>query len=238
MGMLALLAAGLLGGMVNALAGGATLLTFPALMATGLTPVVANASNAVALAPSHLLAAVADHVHRPPVDRLLRTQIGLSILGGICGSGLLLVLPTGRFPAVVPVLIGVATALFAVAPRLRGVRVATAPGLLLASAYGGFFGAALGVILSALLALGPDRDARRVNARKNILASAATLAAVAVFVAKGLVAWPATVTVLAGAVAGGWLGGRISGRIPATAVRAVVIAGGVLLTLFYAHRFW
>ncbi|BCJ39446.1 hypothetical protein GCM10010168_63060 [Actinoplanes ianthinogenes] len=147
-------------------------------------------------------------------------------------------LPAGRFPVVVPVLIGAATALFAAAPRLRGIRVPTAPGLLLASAYGGFFGAALGVILSALLALGPDTDARRVNARKNILASAATLAAVAVFVGRGLVAWPATATMLAGAVAGGWLGGRIGGRVRPAAVRAVVIAGGVTLTVFYAHRFW
>ncbi|MET7394175.1 sulfite exporter TauE/SafE family protein [Dactylosporangium sp. NPDC005572] len=240
MELLALLAAGLFGGAVNALAGGATLLTFPALMAAGLPPVVANASNAVALAPGHLVAAVADRDSRPEVDRRLRGQVGIAVAGGAAGSVLLLVLPARQFQAAVPVLIGAATVLFAAAPRLRarGVGVSTGPGLWVACVYGGFFGAGLGVLLSALLTMSSDADARRVNARKNLLASAAGLTAVGVFIGTGTVAWPATAAMLTGALAGGWLGGRVGGRVPPGVVRATVILGGATLTAAYAIRFW
>jgi uncharacterized membrane protein YfcA len=117
--LLALLAAGLLGGVTNALAGGATLLTFPALMATGLSPVVANASNAVALLPSHLVAAVAARDSRPGADRRLRAEVAVAVFGGMAESILLLMLPARHFQIAVPLLIGAATILFAAAPRLR-----------------------------------------------------------------------------------------------------------------------
>ncbi|WP_199737145.1 MULTISPECIES: sulfite exporter TauE/SafE family protein [Micromonospora] len=240
MALLALLAAGLLGGVVNALAGGATLLTFPALMATGLSPVTANATNAVALAPSHLVAAVAAGESRPAADRRLRGEVAVAAVGGAAGSILLLMLPARHVQTLVPLLIGAATVLFAAAPRLRvrGTGVRTGPGLLLACTYGGFFGAGLGVILAALLSLGSDTDPRRVNARKNVLATGANLAAVTVFVAKGVVMWPAAAVMLTGALAGGWLGGRASGILPPGVVRATVIAGGGALTMVYALRFW
>ncbi|WP_436535511.1 hypothetical protein [Actinoplanes sp. HUAS TT8] len=125
----------------------------------------------------------------------------------------MLLLPVRPFQVAIPLLIGAATTLFAVAPRLRGARAGGAipggserAGLLLACVYGGFFGAGLGIILSALLALAPgDADARHVNARKNVLASAA---------------------------------GRLSGIVAPGAVRALVITGGSVLTVVYALRFW
>jgi uncharacterized protein len=240
MQLLALLAAGLLGGVVNALAGGATLLTFPALLATGVSPVVANASNAVALSPSHLVAAVAAGESRPAPDRRLRGEVAVAIVGGVAGSVLLLVLPARHFQTAVPLLIGAATILFAVAPRLRmrSTALGARPTLLLACTYGGFFGAGLGIILSGLVALGADTDPRRVNARKNVLATAVNLAAVAVFVVKGVVMWSATLVMLTGALAGGWLGGRASNVVPPAVVRAAVIVGGAALTMVYAVRFW
>ncbi|MGI5184368.1 sulfite exporter TauE/SafE family protein [Dactylosporangium sp. CA-152071] len=238
MELIVLLGAGLLGGVVNALAGGATLLTFPALMAAGLPPVVANASNAVALSPSHLAAAVADRDSRPAADRRLRGEVAVAVAGGAAGSLLLLVLPARQFQAAVPVLVAAGTVLFAAAPRLRLRGEAGRLSLWVACVYGGFFGAGLGVILSALLTMGAGADARRVNARKNVLASAASLTAVVVFAGTGIVAWPETTAMLAGALAGGWLGGRAAGVMRAGAVRAAVIACGSVLTVVYALRYW
>ncbi|MEU0557700.1 sulfite exporter TauE/SafE family protein [Dactylosporangium sp. NPDC006015] len=238
MELIVLLGAGLLGGVVNALAGGATLLTFPALMAAGLPPVVANASNAVALSPSHLAAAVADRDSRPAADRRLRGEVAVAVAGGAAGSLLLLALPARQFQAAVPVLVAAGTVLFAAAPRLRFRGEAGRLSLWVACVYGGFFGAGLGVILSALLTMGAGTDARRVNARKNVLASAAGLTAVVVFAGTGIVAWPETAAMLAGALAGGWLGGRAAGVMRAGAVRAAVIACGSVLTVVYALRYW
>jgi len=114
-----LFGAGVVGGAVNALAGGATLLTFPAMLAAGLPPVVANASNAVALTPGHLVAAIADRAALPRDLRRLATPVVVALLGGGLGAMLLLATPDRLFTACVPILVGAATLLFALGPVLR-----------------------------------------------------------------------------------------------------------------------
>ncbi len=247
---IALLAgAGLIGGVVNALAGGATLITFPAMLAAGLGPIAANASNAVAISPGHLIAALVDKERLPRLDRRLAAAVLACALGGLGGAILLLSLPERLFTAPLPVLIAAATALFAAAPRLQAWISARRAGrppphawrlaaLAGASVYGGFFGAGLGVILTAVLAIFDPGDIRAVKATKNLLAAGVSLAAVATFVLSGTVSWPATLVMLAGALAGGFAGGWLIRALPAAAVRWTVIIAGIAMTAIYARRYW
>ncbi len=247
--MHALLAvAGALGGIVNALAGGATLITFPAMLAAGLPPVVANASNAVAISPGHLIAAFADRERLPPLDGRTLGLCLLACLGGAAGAVLLLVIPERYFVLPVPALIGLATVLFAVAPRIQARLSHRSAGkdrpaagmamIAAASIYGGFFGAGLGVMLTAMLSITEVGDLRAIKVMKNLLASAVSVAAIAIFCAQGTVRWPETMTMLIGAMAGGYAGGHLIRVLPAFWVRRIVIVAGVVMTGIYAWRYW
>lgn len=249
-GMIAMLFfAGIVGGIVNAIAGGATLITFPAMLAAGLPAVAANASNATAIFPGHLIAAIADREKLPALDRRLAWSLVVAALGGVAGAFLLLAIPDQYFVLPVPALIGFATVLFAFAPLVQAWsarrRAGAAPspagelGILAgASIYGGFFGAGLGIILTAILSIAEPNDIRRVKVMKNLLATAVSLAAVVIFIAQGAVYWRETTVMLAGALVGGYAGGYLVRVLPAHAVRwAVILAGGVM-TLYYAWRYW
>ncbi|OBZ93309.1 permease [Pararhizobium polonicum] len=247
--ILLLFAAGVVGGIVNAIAGGATLITFPVMLMAGLPPVAANASNAVAISPGHLLAAIADREKIPPLDRALCLSIAVSIAGGMIGALLLLALPDRLFVLPVPALIGFATLLFAFAPHLqrwtarrrmdsRPSSVAGACVLGGASIYGGFFGAGLGIILSAILSIADPGDIRRVKVLKNLLATGVSLAAITIFIVQGRVYWPQTAVMLFGALAGGYIGGFLVRILPARAVRIAVIVAGTVMTVVYARRYW
>lgn len=241
--------AGIAGGIINAVAGGATLVTFPVMLAAGLPPVTANASNAVAIVPGHLLAALADREKLPGLDRHLLVSLLLCITGGAVGGVLLLTLPDHLFVLPVPALIGFATLLFALAPRIgawsekrrQGQSTAGTAGLAAlaaASVYGGFFGAGLGVILTAVLSLSEPTDIRGVKVLKNLLATCVSLSAIAIFVARGMVAWPQTLVMLSGALVGGYAGGHLVRVLPAGIVRGFVIIAGTIMTLVYAERYW
>jgi uncharacterized membrane protein YfcA len=241
--------AGLAGGIVNALAGGATLITFPAMLAAGLPPVIANASNAVAIAPGHLIAGLADREKMPPMDRRVIALLCASICGGVIGALLLLALPDRLFVLPVPALIGFATALFAFAPRIGHWAEARRGGqrpsgrrsviaVAVASVYGGFFGAGLGVMLTAVLSLTEPNDIRRVKVLKNVLASCVSLAAIVIFIAQDMVRWPQTLLMLAGALIGGYAGGALVRVLPADVVRWFVIIAGAIMTVVYAQRYW
>jgi uncharacterized membrane protein YfcA len=241
--------AGLIGGIVNALAGGATLITFPAMLAAGLPPVVANASNAVAISPGHLVAALADRKKLPRFDRRIGLLIVASVVGGALGAMLLLVLPERLFTLPVPGLIAFATLLFAFAPaiqawsaRRRGTGPTSplggAAALALASLYGGFFGAGLGIILTSLLSITEPGDIRTIKALKNLLATGVSLAAIVIFIEQGVVRWPETGVMLVGAIVGGWAGGLLIRLLPASGVRGMVILAGVAMTGIYAYRYW
>ncbi|PKU23571.1 sulfite exporter TauE/SafE family protein [Telmatospirillum siberiense] len=245
-----LLAAGVLGGLVNAVAGGATLITFPAMLAVGLPAIAANASNAVAISPGHLIAAFADRGKLPPPTGRTMTFVAIALTGGAIGAGLLLLLPERLFTLPVPALIAFATLLFAFAPRLqarsegrrspgeaepRGFHTAC---LAAACLYGGFFGAGLGVILTAGLSITEPNDIRAIKALKNLLASCVALAATVIFIVQDAVRWPETGMMLAGATAGGYGGGLLIRVLPAIHVRRIVIGAGTAMTILYAWRYW
>ncbi len=247
--ILLLFVSGVAGGVINALAGSATLLTFPAMLAAGLPPITANASNAVAIVPGHLLAVLADRGKVLPLDAKLWSSVLVCLLGGAIGALLLLALPERLFVLPVPALIGIATLLFLFSPRIaawaearrgdaepsRGLGLSV---LGLSSIYGGFFGAGLGVILTAVLSIADPDDIRRVKALKNLLATSVSMAAVVIFIAERAVRWPETLTMLSGALVGGYLGGTLVRVLPAIVVRWFVIVTGAAMTIVYAVKYW
>ena len=237
-----LFGAGVAGGIVTAIVGGASLITFPALLAAGLPPIVANASNTVALVPGNFMAGLADLERRPRWDRSFLALVLVCTLGSAAGAGLLLVTPEKAFTAVVPLLIGFATILFAQSARIRRwVTPSGRPGVLWfapVAVYGGYFGAGMSVMLLALLSVSRADDFRATNVLKNLLSALTSFVAVVVFLLQGIVAWPSTLVVMAGAVGGGFLGGRLVRVLPGPAVRWIVIAAGSALTLVYAWRYW
>lgn len=246
--VLALLAAaGLLGGVVNAVAGGATLITFPAMLAAGLTPVVANASSAVALAPGYLIAAFADRGARPSAGPALWLALGAALAGGALGALLLLVTPDEVFLVLVPVLVAAGTALYAFSRRIEaavagtvrlGHRLVRPLALLPATVYGGYFGAGLGVILLAVLRITGDGSVRENTALKNLCSSVVRAVAVLIFTVAGSVSWPETAIMAVGALGGGFLGGRLVKVLPGTAIYWIVTGIGVTMTLWYAGKYW
>lgn len=242
-----LFGAGIAGGVVNAIAGGATLITFPAMIAAGLPPVIANASNALAVTPGHLFAVLADRRRLPARDRTLALMIATAVLGGAIGAVFLLVTPERLFVLLVPALIALATIIFAFGRQLQtmlkhaptGQNIGARSALMLpVTIYGGYFGAGLGVMLLAVLSITGREDVRTANALKNLLASATSLATITIFIAQGVIRWPETLVMLAGAVGGGILGGRLIAVLPAGVVRMIVIALGVAMTSVYAWRYW
>jgi uncharacterized membrane protein YfcA len=235
---LAVFAAGVVAGAVNTIVGSGTLITFPVLLAFGYAPVTANMSNTVGLVPGSISGAIGYRAElRGQGARLVRLSAA-SVLGGFTGGVLLLVLPAGAFKAIVPVLVGLACVLVVVQPRLS--KILATPhrarghggailigGVFLAGIYGGYFGAAQGVLLIALLALFLDDTLQRLNAAKNVLAGVVNLLAAVLFVAVGRVAWLPALLIAAGSVAGGQVGATVGRRLPPTALRGVIVAVGV-----------
>ena len=246
---LLLVAAGLAGGIVTAMVGGASLITFPALLAAGLPAIVANASNTVALTPGNLAAGLADLERMPRWDRSFASLALVSVAGSVAGAALLLATPEKAFTAVVPLLIGFATLLFAMSGRIRlwmlsrtgGAAPSTGWNSLLfapVAVYGGYFGAGMSVMILAILSVGRADEFRTANVIKNLLSALTSFVAVVVFVLQGVVAWPPTLVVMAGAVIGGFLGGRLARVLPPDLMRWIVITVGTVLTLIYARRYW
>ncbi len=236
-----LFVAGVVGGGVNAIAGGGTFFTFPAMIASGLDPLTANASNAVAIYPGHAAAVPAYRDELKAAGKPLISRTVVVAFGGLIGALLLLVTGAVAFASLVPWLLLAATLLFAFGPQLSTLsermksNSPTVTGFVefALSIYGGYFGAGLGVLLMAALTIIGVRDVQMANAQKNWLAAVITTISVAVFAIGGVVAWPQTITVLLGAVIGGYFGGRLARRVPAKALRVVVIAVGLSLSAYY-----
>lgn len=247
---LLLVATGLVAGVCNALAGGGTFFTFPAFLGAGLPPVVANASNAIAVWPGHAFAAIG---YRSELRALRKGLAGAAIAalaGGICGAWLLVVIEDAAFARMIPFLLLAATLLFAGGGHVNRLVAQTGAGrgraaallqhgcLFLFSLYGGFFGAGLGVILMAGLLMLGVTDLAANNALKNLLGAIITSVAVGVFAFSGLVSWPHTLIALAGAGVGGVLGARIAHRLSAIWLRRVVITVGLALSIYYFGRYY
>jgi uncharacterized membrane protein YfcA len=235
---LAIFAAGLAAGTVNVIVGSGSLITFPVLIGLGYAPVLANVSNTVGLVPGNASGTVA-YRRELTGQRSRLVQLGsASVLGALVGAALLLGLPHSVFKAAVPVLIAGAAVLMAVQPQVRarlesrgGTREHGGAGLLvgvfLTGIYGGYFGAAQGVILISLLAIFIEDDLQRLNGTKNVLALTANAVAAVFFVAVTHVSWSVAGLIAAGSVIGGQVGGRYGRRIPDPILRWVVVLGGL-----------
>lgn len=233
------MAAGMAAGGVNAVIGSGSLITFPTLLAFGYAPVTANVSNNVGLVPGSISGAIGYRRELRGQGTRARTLAMGSGLGGLVGAVLLLTLPSDVFDAIVPALVLTACALMVLQPRLsrwvaerRGVRrrdIGPAPLAVafLAGIYGGYFGAAQGVILLATLGVLVPDDLVRTNALKNVLAGTVNGVAAVVFILFADVAWSAAALIAIGAVIGGALGARAGRRIPAAVLRALVVMLGV-----------
>src|SRR3954452_684293 len=236
---LAIGAAGIVAGTINTVVGSGTLFTFPVLLAFGYPPVVANVSNTVGLVPGSLTGAIG---YRRELAGQRRRTLPLaiaSLLGGSAGAVLLLSLPASAFKAIVPVFIALALVLIVAQPRLSRLlarhrppsrhqagRVATV-GVFASGIYGGYFGAAQGILLLGILTLAVDDDLQRINALKVVLAGLVNLVAGIVFVLAAHVAWGAAVLLAGGSVIGGLLGARAGRRLAPAALRAVIVVVGV-----------
>jgi uncharacterized protein len=242
--LLALLGAGGLAGLINTVVGSGTLITFPTLLAIGVPPVTANISNTVGLAPGSLSGAWATARELNGQHRRVLWLGSASLLGGIAGAVLLLRLPQSAFDAIVPILIGLGCVLVVLQPSVakklahRRARLGLDPGhthgpallwlaTLLTGVYGGYFGAAQGVLLIAILGIGFAEALARVNAIKNVLATIVNMIAAVVFVIISEVNWPAAIAIAVGSVLGAQVGGRVGRKIPATIYRVIIVAVGV-----------
>lgn len=242
----ALMCIGLLGGVWNAIAGGATLFTFPALMAVGLPPVVANATNYLALFPSNAAALPAYREELRALGKSLVPLVIVSGLGAIAGSMLLLVSDPDVFVVLIPFLILLATCLFAFGDALRASllsmlgerrgKTAIYVTLFICSIYGGYFGAGLGIVLLAIAQLMGFSDFHVANSIKNLLAASFTFLSILVFGIGGLIAWPQAVVMMVGSTIGGYAGGRLARRIDTRALRGAVILFGLVLSAVYFAR--
>ena len=244
--IIVLVGIGLFGGVWNAIAGGATLFTFPALMATGLPPVVANATNYLAFLPSNAAALPAYREELRGLGKTLLPLLVVSGFGAIIGSILLLVSDPDFFVVLLPFLILTATCLFAFGDALRAWLLNTIGesrgnkaiyvGLFLSSIYGGYFGAGLGFILLGIAQLMGFSNFHIANSIKNLLATSLTILSTLVFGIGGLIAWPQAIAMIVGSTVGGYAGGRLAKRVNTSYLRAVVITFGVVLSIVYFVR--
>jgi uncharacterized membrane protein YfcA len=238
----AILLAGLAAGLINTVVGSGTLITFPTLVALGVPPVTANVSNTVGLVPGSISGAVG-YRRELRGQRGRAVRLGLaSLVGGLAGALLLLVLPEEAFAAIVPALILLGLVLVVFQPRISAwvarrhdaagglpengawwVR----PAVLLAGVYGGYFGAAQGVLLMAILGIGVDEPLQRLNAVKNVLAAVVNGVAGLLFIVVADVDWRIVGLIGVGAVIGGQLGATVGRRLPATVLRVVIVVVGV-----------
>jgi uncharacterized protein len=232
------LAAGVFAGTINTVVGSGTLVTFPVLLAVGYSPVVANVSNTLGLVPGSISGAIGYRAELAGQRRRILVLGSASLLGGIAGAVLLLSLPSSAFEAIVPVLIALALVLVVVQPRLASALAARRParphggpplwaGVFGTGVYGGYFGAAQGVILLAICGIALPEHLQRLNALKNVLAAIVNGVAAVVFVFFATVAWLPVVLLAVSSAAGGQLGARIGRSLSPDMLRGVIVVVGV-----------
>jgi uncharacterized membrane protein YfcA len=239
-------AAALAAGAVNAIAGGGSLLTFPALVAAGLPTVTASVTNTLALLPGYLGATWAQRRELFGQGARLRVLVPLALVGGLVGGLLILSTSEKVFRALVPFLILFAAALLSLQDVIRRRLLARThrreslawalPPLGLAAVYGGYFGAGVGVIMLAFLAIALDDNLVRLNALKQALSLSCNFAAALFFLGSGRIDWMVTAVMSGAALIGGVLGGALVSRIPARVLRWVVVTFATGLAVLYLVR--
>lgn len=241
--------AGLWAGGINVIVGSGTLVTFPTLLLFGYPPLVANVSNNLGMVAGGVSGIHGYRHELKPNAALLKRLAPASILGAVAGALLLLVLPAGAFKAIVPILIGIGIVMVIVGPSVQrraarrsaelglGEHVQTARSRLLLTigvfglgAYGGYFGAAQGILMIGLMSMVLTEGLQRLNAIKNVLTTLvnAVAAIVFIFFASDYIDWRAVALIGSGAFVGGYIGARIGRRLPPSVLRAMIVIIGVI----------
>lgn len=261
----AILLAGMAAGTINTVVGSGTLITFPTLLAFGIPPVTANVSNTIGLVPGSLSGAIGYRAELAGQRTRLVRLASASLLGGIVGALLLLWLPSAAFDAIVPVLILLGCVLVVLGPQISKRVAARAgsggglpqhgvwwvwPAVALAGVYGGYFGAAQGVLLMAILGIGIVDSMQRHNATKNVLALLVNGVAAGVFVllafvdvpflpesSSGTVDWAAAGLIAVGSVIGGQIGATVGRRLPPDVLRGVIVVVGIVAVATFVLPF-
>lgn len=243
-----LFAAGVIGGIMNSIAGGGSFVTFPALMAVGVPPVVANATNTYASCAGYISGAIGFREEILKNKQELLFTISLSLIGGGIGAYLLLNIPESVFLEAIPWLLLFATLLFIFGSRLTraikaltkdhkhaGILGAIALGILLVgvAAYGGFFNAGLGVIVLSYLVIAGHQDINLMNGLKLLVSTSVSLVAIVVFVANGSIDWSKGSVVMAGTLVGGYLAARVSRQLNPNHVRNFVALFSTAITVYF-----
>ncbi len=235
--------AGVAAGTINTVVGSGTLITFPTLLAFGVPPVTANVSNTVGLVPGSM-SGVFGYRRELAGQRGRVLRLGAaSLLGGVAGALLLLWLPSSAFDAIVPALIALGVVLVVLGPRIQRSVAARAesrggipdhgvwwvwPAVAAAGVYGGYFGAAQGVLLMAILGIGVADSMQRHTATKNVLALIVNAVAALVFIAVADIDWTVAGLIAIGSVIGGQIGATVGRRLPPVLLRAVIATVGVV----------
>ncbi len=236
---IAIFAAGIVAGTINTVVGSGTLFTFPVLLGFGYPPVVANVSNTVGLVPGSATGALGYRRELAGQRGRVLTLACASVTGGIIGAVLLLSLPASAFKDIVPAFIAIALVLIIIQPRLSALLAKHRPhgrdrpgpfvllGVLVGGVYGGYFGAAQGIMVLAILSLSLDDELQRLNAVKVILTGLVNLVSGIVFIFAAHVAWGAAGLIAAGSLLGGVIGARYGRRLSPTALRVVIVVVGI-----------
>ncbi|WP_410570867.1 sulfite exporter TauE/SafE family protein [Amycolatopsis sp. cmx-4-61] len=243
--LLLLVLAGVGAGLTGATAGLASLVSYPALLAAGLPPVTANVTNTVAMLGTTVGAAAGARPELAGQRRRLVPLCAITTVGGACGGLVLLLTPSSAFTVIVPWLIGGASLVLLAGPWLRrlaegaehhGLSPVTGVLAFLIGGYGGYFGAAAGVLMLALLVTVWTQPLARTNAAKNLVTGSANLLAAIVFSVTGKVVWPAALAVCLGSLGGSWLGSALVRRLPATPLRIGIALCGLGLAVVLGLR--
>lgn len=250
--MVLLFFSGALAGVSNAIAGGGTFFTFPVFLASGIPPIMANASNAVAVWPGNAMAVVGYRQELKKTGSSIRLSLVLVLIGGTLGAWLLTVIDNTAFLKLIPFLIFFATLLFAQGSNLVKILKRNSfskafssppPGFkrlteLAFATYGGFFGAGYGVMLLAWLEISTNNDIQTNNGLKNLISCVVGSVAAAIFAFSGLVSWPHTLVAFSGATAGGLVGAKIARWLSALWLRRVVISFCLFLSGYYFFKYY
>ena len=246
----AVLLAGLAAGTINTVVGSGTLITFPTLLAFGIPPVTANVSNSIGLVPGSVSGAIGYRRELAGQRARLIRLASASAIGSAAGAVLLLTLPSDAFELIVPALILLGCALVLLGPRISAwvARRHTAGGVPTHGArwvwplifgtgvYGGYFGAAQGVLLMAVLGIGIDDTLQRLNGTKNVLAAIANGVSGLIFIVVADVDWQVVALIATGAVIGGQIGASWGRRLPTTALRVFIVVVGIAALVSFLLR--
>ncbi len=236
----------ILAGALNSVAGGGSFFTFPMLIFTGMSSIVANATNTMAIWPGSIASVVAYKEEVIASRKLLPMLMATSMAGSGLGAFVLLKTPETVFSGLIPYLLLFATLLFAFSGhitrqfrKLRGMHLGTAGSVALQLAiafYGGYFGGGMGIMMLAMLSLIGLTDIHQMNGLKTVLGTMINGIAVVIFVISGIIAWPQASVMIAGAIIGGYAGAAYAKKLPASVVRKFVIATGAAMTVYFFLR--